>query len=282
MQAPEHDAPTGPSTMPSPNSGLPIFTGKTVVVTGGGRGIGAETVRSFSASGANLVVADIDLATAQAVADSLPRALAVETDVTSRASLRAMVDEATARFGGVDVLINNAASCSDIPFLEITEDVVRRDVEVSMLGPFFASQEVIPGMIARGGGVILNVSSVNALAYFGCEAYSAAKAGLTSLTKSIAIQFGKDGIRCNAIAPGSVATEAWDLRKAADPLVFEKAAQWYPLGRIGTATDIANALMFLASDSAAWITGVVLPVDGGVMTGNVEMVRAIIPSKPSP
>jgi meso-butanediol dehydrogenase/(S,S)-butanediol dehydrogenase/diacetyl reductase len=275
MHAPEHDTATLRTALPE-EGGL-VFSGRTVVVTGGGRGIGAETARSFSARGANLVIADIDMASAQGVADSLPRALVVRTDVTSRESLRAMFDEATARFGGVDVLINNAASCSDVPFLEITEEVVRRDVEVSMLGPFFASQEVIPGMIERGGGVILNVSSVNALAYFGCEAYSAAKAGLTSLTKSIAIRFGKDGIRCNAIAPGSVATEAWDRRKELDPLVFEKAAQWYPLGRIGTPSDIANALMFLASDSAAWITGVVLPVDGGVMTGNLELVRAIIP-----
>lgn len=277
MQAPEHHNSTERTTTGFPDGGASVFSGRTVVVTGAGRGIGAETVRSFSAHGANVVIADIDMASAQRVAESLPRAVAVRTDVTSRVSLRTMFDEAIARFGGVDVLINNAASCSDVPFLEITEDAVRRDVGVGMLGPFFASQEVIPGMIKRGGGVILNVSSVNALAYFGCEAYSAAKAGLTSLTKSIAIQFGKDGIRCNAIAPGSVATEAWDHRKALDPLVFEKAARWYPLGRIGAPSDIANSLMFLASDSAAWITGVVLPVDGGVMTGNLEMVRAIIP-----
>ena len=255
------------------------FSGKTVVVTGSGSGIGAETARRFAAEGANAVIADINMPSAERVAASIEGSLAVEVDVTSRDALRAMVRGVTERFGSVDVLVNNATLCSETPFLDITPDEVTRDLAVNVMGPFFASQEVIPGMIERGGGVILNVSSVNGLSYFGNEAYSAAKAGLLSLTKSIAIQFGRNGIRCNAVAPGTVATEYWEQRKELDPLVFEKAAQWYPLGRVGRPGDIAESLMFLASDAASWITGIVLPVEGGLLCGNLAMAQAVVPSQ---
>ena len=254
------------------------FTRKTVVVTGAGRGIGAETARRFGAEGAAVVVADLDLPSAQDVAASLPKATAVQADVTSRDSLRSVVAQVTERQGGVDVWVNNAASCSDTPFLELTPEEVQRDLAVTLVGPFFASQEVIPGMIERGGGVILNVSSVNASAYLGNEAYSAAKAGLESLTRSVAVRFGAHGIRCNAVEPGSVATEAWEHRMALDPLVLEKVAQWYPLGRVGRPVDVADSLLFLASDAASWITGAVLPVDGGLMAGNIALTRDIAPA----
>jgi meso-butanediol dehydrogenase/(S,S)-butanediol dehydrogenase/diacetyl reductase len=254
------------------------FTDRTVIVTGSGAGIGAQTARRFAAEGANLVIADINGPAAEAVAAGIDGAVAVQTDVTSRASLDALVVETTARFGGVDVLINNAMVCGETPFLEVTPEEVQRDLAVNLTGPFFASQAVLPGMIERGGGVILNVSSVNGLAYFGNEAYSAAKAGMLSLTKSVAIQFGRYGIRCNAVAPGTVATESWDHRVKIDPQLFERAGAWYPLGRVGVPDDIADSLLFLASDAASWITGIVLPVEGGVLTGNLAMARTIVPS----
>ena len=254
------------------------FTGKTVVVTGAGRGIGAETARRFAAEGAEVVVAEIDLPSAQEVAASLPKARAVQADVSSRESLRSAVAQVTEGGGRIDVWINNAASCSETPFLELTPQEVQRDLGVTLMGPFFACQEVIPGMIERGGGVILNVSSVNGSAYLGNEAYSAAKAGLESLTRSVAVKFGRQGIRCNAVAPGSVATEYWEHRKTLDPHVFEKLSQWYPLGRVGRPVDVAESLMFLASDAASWITGVVLPVEGGLMAGNIAMTQDIVPA----
>jgi NAD(P)-dependent dehydrogenase (short-subunit alcohol dehydrogenase family) len=193
-----------------------------------------------------------------------------------------MIAVTTEHFGGVDVLINNALSCSETPFLEITPAEVERDFAVGILAPFYAAQDVIPGMIERGGGVILNVASVNAISFYGNEAYSAAKAGVLSLTKSIAIQYGGKGIRCNAVAPGTVATEQWEPRKALDPQVFEKAAKWYPMGRVGQPGDIAESLMFLASDAASWITGVVLPVEGGLLAGNLAMARSIVVSQREP
>lgn len=215
------------------------FSGKTVLVTGAGGGIGEKTVGRFHAEGANVVIVDINAPAAETVAHSMTGALALDVDVTSHESLRIMVETVSAHFGGIDVLINNAMTCSESPFLEITPPEVQRDLNVNLVGPFFASQQVIPGVIERGGGVILNVSSVNALAYFGNEAYSAAKVGLISLTKSIAAQFGEGGIRCNAVAPGTVATAHWDERQRLDPLVFEKAAQSYPRGRIGVPDDVA-------------------------------------------
>lgn len=253
------------------------FDGKTVVVTGAAGGIGARTAARFHESGAHVVLLDIDGAAAASVADMMPGAMVVTADVSSSEALRDMVQTVSARFGGIDVLINNAMSCSESSFLEISPAEVHRDVDVSLLGPFFASQHVIPGMIERGGGVILNVSSVNALGYFGNEAYSAAKAGLLNLTRSIASQFGSHGIRCNAVAPGTVATAYWEQRTERDPHVLEHAAQWYPLGRVGTPDDIAEALHFLASDAASWISGVTLPIDGGLMSGNLAMTQGIVP-----
>jgi meso-butanediol dehydrogenase/(S,S)-butanediol dehydrogenase/diacetyl reductase len=251
--------------------------GKVVVITGAGQGIGAETAHAFASHGARIVVADIDGPAAQRSAASIEGAMAVKVDVTSRDALNAMVQRVTDEFGGIDVLINNAMSCSETPFLDLTPAEIQRDFEVTVMGPFFASQEVLPGMIERGGGVILNVSSVNAISYFGNPAYSAAKAALQNLTRTIAVEFGAHGIRCNAVAPGSIATEYWEHRKALDPLVFEKVAQWYPLGRVGRPKDVADALLFLASDAASWITGIVLPVEGGVLAGNLAMTRDIVP-----
>jgi NAD(P)-dependent dehydrogenase (short-subunit alcohol dehydrogenase family) len=251
------------------------YQGRSVVVTGAGRGIGAETARRFAAAGAQVTVADIDAAAAQRTAAQIDGALAVEVDVMSRDRLRELVRTVTSHFGGIHVLINNAMSCSETPFLEQSPPEVQRDFAVTVIGPFFACQEVIPGMVERGDGVILNVSSVNAASYFGNPSYSAAKAGLESLTKTIAVEFGSSGIRCNAVAPGSIATEYWEERKARDPMIFDRVGKWYPLGRVGRPGDVADALLFLASDAAAWVTGVVLPVDGGILAGNLAMSRDI-------
>lgn len=255
------------------------FDGRTVVVTGAASGIGAQTVKRFAAEGANVVIADIDMAGAERVAAAIDGAMAIEVDVTSREQLKRMVDLVVAQHGGIHVLINNAMSFRETAFLELTPEEITKDFTVSLMGAFYAAQEVLPGMIERGSGVILNVSSANGIQAFGATGYSAAKAALINFTKTLAVDFGPKGVRSNAVAPGTIATESWAERTVVDPEIFDKAAKFYPLGRVGTPDDVAEALMFLASDAASWITGAVLPVDGGILAGNLTVAQTILPSQ---
>jgi meso-butanediol dehydrogenase / (S,S)-butanediol dehydrogenase / diacetyl reductase len=187
-----------------------------------------------------------------------------------------MVGAARETFGSVDILVNNAAKTTDADFLEVSEEVWDEDVAIALKGSFLCSQAVLGDMTENRSGVIINISSVNAFAYFGNEAYSAAKAGIVNLTRSLAVRYGPFGVRVNAIAPGTLRTPAWEERRQKDSDVFDRVAKWYPLGRIGEPEDVAGAALFLASDEAAWISGAVLPVDGGLTAGNMEMAREIV------
>jgi NAD(P)-dependent dehydrogenase (short-subunit alcohol dehydrogenase family) len=160
------------------------------------------------------------------------------------------------------------------------EAVWDKDVDVCLKGVFLCSRRVLPRMIERRKGVILNISSVNGLAYLGNEAYSAAKAAVINLTQSIAVRYGPQGIRANAIAPGTIRTPIWQERIQKEPNIFERLKRWYPLGRVGEPEDVANAALFLASDEASWITGIVLRVDGGLMAGNGVMTQELLTELP--
>jgi meso-butanediol dehydrogenase / (S,S)-butanediol dehydrogenase / diacetyl reductase len=235
---------------------------------------------SFAGEGAAVVVADVVDQRATTVADEISKAggssLAQITDVTNAAGVEAMVGAARETFGSVDILVNNAAKATDADFLEVSEEAWDEDVAIALKGSFLCSQAVLEDMTENRSGVILNISSVNAFAYFGNEAYSAAKAGILNLTRSLAVRYGPFGVRVNAIAPGTLRTPAWEERRQKDPDVFDRVAKWYPLGRIGEPEDVAGAALFLASDEAAWISGAVLPVDGGLTAGNMEMAREIV------
>jgi len=257
-------------------TGTARFTDAVVLITGAASGIGAVSAARFAAEGARVVVADIDGEAAGRVADGIPAARAVTVDVTDRARVRAVVAEIEEVEGRVDVLINNAMTCSETPLLELTQAELERDIAVGLTAAFHTVQAVLPGMIARQGGVILNMTSVNGIGYYGNEAYSAAKAGLFSLTRSIAVRYGGHGIRCNGVAAGTIATPAWAHRVQARPNILTTVTKWYPLGRIGTPDDIAGALLFLASGQAAWITGTTLTVDGGLTAGNRLMTDEIV------
>ena len=251
------------------------MSGRVVVITGAGSGIGAVIASRAAALGDRVVVADIDGDAAARVSSGLAGSIAVRVDVTVRQEVWEMIALLERDLGPVDVLVNNAAVASDIPFGSLPEEIWRRDIAVSLDGAFHSISAVLPGMIAAGGGVIVNIASVNGLTYVGNEAYSAAKAGLISLTKSIAVRYGRHGIRCNAVAPGTIATPIWEQRRSVDPDIMVRAAKWYPLGRIGRPEDVAAAVLFLAGDDASWITGVTLPVDGGLLAGRLQMADEI-------
>jgi meso-butanediol dehydrogenase/(S,S)-butanediol dehydrogenase/diacetyl reductase len=235
------------------------MTDRVVLVTGAGSGIGAVIAAQAAALGDRVVVTDVDAAAATRISAQLPRSVAMTLDVTSGEQVRAVVARIAREVGPVQVLVNNAGVASDVPFGRLPEELWHRD-------------------IAAGGGAIVNVASVNGLTYLGNEAYSAAKAGLISLTKSIAVRYGDRGIRCNAVAPGTIATPIWQQRMEADPMVMQRAARWYPLGRVGRPEDVAAAVLFLAGDGASWITGVTLPVDGGLLAGRLAMADEIVSS----
>jgi NAD(P)-dependent dehydrogenase (short-subunit alcohol dehydrogenase family) len=256
------------------------FADRTVIVTGGGSGIGRAMAVRFAQEGAAVVIADRDESRATEVAGKIAttggRAIATHTDVSVSREVEAMVKRSMASFGAVDILVNNAAVSGGDNVALMDEATWDRDLATCLKSAFLCCRQVLPGMIERRRGVVLNISSVNALGYFGNEAYSAAKAGLINLTESIAARYGRFGIRANAIAPGSVRTPVWQERIAADPEVLKRLVKWYPLGRIGEPEDVANAALFLASNAAAWISGAVLRVDGGLMAGNPLMADELL------
>lgn len=256
------------------------FADRTVIVTGGGSGIGRAMAMRFAAEGAAVVIADRDGGRATEVAGKITaeggKAIATQTDVSLSLDVQAMVAVGVKSFGAVDVLVNNAAAPGGDNVASMDEDTWDRDLAVCLKSAFLCCRYVLPAMIERRRGVIVNIASVNALGYFGNEAYSAAKAGMINLTESLAARYGRCGIRANAIAPGSIRTPIWQHRIDKDPEVLKRLEKWYPLGRIGEPEDVANAALFLASDAASWISGVVLRVDGGLMAGNPVMADELL------
>ena len=256
------------------------------LVTGAASGIGRATAERFAREGARVAVADRDLPGAEETVRRIEAAggdaLALPVDVADPAAVAAMAARAEARFGRVDVLVNNAAVGGGDGVLAIDPDGWDRTLAVVLKSAFLCTRAVLPGMLARRRGSIVNVASVNGLTALGEEDYSAAKAGLVNLTQNLALQHGRDGVRANVVCPGTVRTPIWRERLARQPDVFERLAAWYPLGRVGEPDDVANAVLFLASDEAAWITGAVLPVDGGLTAGPFRMARDLEPGSSAP
>lgn len=248
------------------------LAGRVAIVTGAGSGIGAAIARLFAAEGASVVIAELNPERAAATAAEIAaagggRPLAVQTDVASPPSVEALIVQTLDHFGQIDILVNNAATLVRGDLLATGEADWDLTMDVILKGTFLCSKGVLPHMIARKQGAILNISSGNALVAVGSMAYSAAKAGLLNLTKNMAIEYGEHNIRVNAICPGSVRTPIWQPKLDVEPQIFERLGRRIPLGRVGEPEDIARAALFLVSDDAAWITGDIMAVDGGSMAG---------------
>ena len=254
------------------------------LVTGAGSGIGRAIAERFAQEGARVVVADRNLPGAEETVGRITAAggaaLAVTADVADAAAVAAMASQAEATYGRVDVLVNNAAAAAGDDILDIDGQTWDWNLAVVLKSAFLCSKALLPGMIARRRGAIVNIASVNGLTGLGEEAYSAAKAGMINLTQNLAIKYGHFGVRANVICPGTIRTPIWQARVERRPTIFDELAAWYPLGRVGEPADVANAALFLASPEAAWITGAVLPVDGGLTAGSFRMARDL-EAKPS-
>ncbi|KGS74137.1 SDR family oxidoreductase [Burkholderia pseudomallei] len=258
---------------------------KTIAITGACGGIGRALCETLGSAGNRIIVLDNNHATAHDLVRHLERngmtATPCVVDITDAAAVRAAFQDATTKAGEVDILVNNAGALTGLKgsrslnLGRMTPEVWDADVRLNLNGAYHCVEGVRESMIRRGGGVIINIGSVNSMLTYGCPAYSAAKAGLVSYTKALATEFGRHNIRANAVLPGTVKTEAWETMEAANPGVFDQLLQWYPLRRIATPQDIANAVLFLASDAAGSISGAVLTVDAGLTAGNGPMAEAI-------
>jgi 3-oxoacyl-[acyl-carrier protein] reductase len=240
---------------------------KVAVITGGAQGIGRAIAELLAKRGAHVVIADINLekaeATAQAIAASTGRrAIAIKTNVIDSESTRAMVDRTIAELGHIDILINNAGTTRDNLIVRISDADWDLVLGINLKGAFNCSKAAARPMMKQRSGRIVNISSVSGLAgQAGQTNYSSSKAGLIGFTKALAREVGSRGITVNAVAPGFVPT---DLTNDLLAKVADEAIKATPLGRLGAVEDIAYAVAFLVSDEAAFITGQVLSVDGGL------------------
>jgi NAD(P)-dependent dehydrogenase (short-subunit alcohol dehydrogenase family) len=256
------------------------FAGRSVVVTGGGGGIGTAICRRFASAGADVVVADRNEPAARETARDIEArggsATAWPVDVTDAVAVGQLFTALGESRPSLDVLVNCAAHANDAVFDRLSVAEFDEDMAVTLKAAFFGIQAALPLLLRSANGPnVVSVGSVNGIAAFGNEAYSAAKAGLINLTRNLAIRYGPRGVRFNVVAPGTVRSPIWDERLAANPGLLERIQDLYPLRRVGAPDDIAAACVFLASPDASWITGQTLAVDGGITAGHSGLIDAI-------
>jgi dihydroanticapsin dehydrogenase len=248
------------------------FQGKAVLVTGGGSGIGLATACAFAREGAHVAIGELSAdrgreAVAEARAEGL-RLMFIQGDVSKEVDAQRMVAETVSAFGRIDVAFNNAGMLIERPTHEMSEAEWDRVLAVNLKGVFLVSKHVVRQMIRQGGGVIVNTGSVNSLVGDGdAAAYCASKAGVALLTKSMALAYAPHGIRVNAVCPGWVETRMFqqeaDTRGIALAEYRAVAGSQHPIGRVGTPEEIANVVLFLASDDSSYMTGALVVADGG-------------------
>ena len=237
---------------------------KVAIITGAANGIGYAAAERFIEEGAFVVIADFNEDAGVSAAEHLgDQALFVQVDVADRESVKNLVATVIEQMGRVDILVNNAGITRDAMLTKMTEDQFQQVLDVNLTGVFHCTQEVIPHMVAAGGGKIINTSSVSGVyGNVGQTNYAATKAAIVGMTKTWAKEFGRKGINVNAVAPGFTET---DMVKKMPENVLAQMRSVVPLQRLGTPRDIANAYLFLASDEASYVHGHTLHVDGAIM-----------------
>jgi NAD(P)-dependent dehydrogenase (short-subunit alcohol dehydrogenase family) len=254
---------------------------RVVLITGACGGIGKVLCTRFAKEGDTVLALDVDAAALRALGDELRNEFGsdhvspVLADLGDADAVRDALADAVRLRGPVDVVVANAGAADGLTLATTSVAAWQRDVHLNLNGTYHTVEAVRASMIARQCGVLVLIGSVNGMAALGHPAYSAAKAGLISYTKSLALELGRYGIRANIVCPGTVKTPAWQARVDKNPNVFEALRKWYPLRDFATPDDIADAVLFLASPMARVITGVALPVDGGLMAGNRLMAEEL-------
>jgi 3-oxoacyl-[acyl-carrier protein] reductase len=242
-----------------------LLEDRVVLITGGGSGIGAATAARAASEGAHVAVTDVDEAAAQKVAEQIRSnggtATAHALDVARREAWTEAVEQVVSRAGGLNCVVNNAGITRDRTLLKMTDEEWQAVIDVHLRGAWLGCQLTVPHLKAGGGGAIVNLSSDSRHGAFGQTNYSAAKAGIVGLTRSVALEHARHGIRCNAVAPGAVDTP---MTRGMPPELLESALKLIPLGRMAEPPEIASVIVFLLSDEASYITGQTLGVDGGV------------------
>lgn len=243
--------------------------GKVAIVTGASRGIGASTARLFAQEGATIVLASRSEEEMARVVDEIKsnggKALAVKTDVANAVSVETLIQRTVDAYGRLDIAINNAGIAGgNRPLIEIPEELFDRIIETNLKGVFLGMKYEIPAMLAAGGGAIVNMSSTVGLVGTGAgiAPYIASKHGVVGLTKAAALEYARHNIRVNALAPGTTLTSV-NERWIADPQTRQRITGGIPLGRVADPAEVAEAALWLCSDASSYVTGVILPVDGG-------------------
>jgi NAD(P)-dependent dehydrogenase (short-subunit alcohol dehydrogenase family) len=247
--------------------------GKIAVITGAGGGMGREAALLFAEEGASVCAADIDGDAAQQTAADAGNSLAVQVDVVDAASVRAMYEATAERFGGIDVLYNNAGISppDDDSILITEEDAWERVQNVNTKGVYLCCKHGIPYLLERGGGSVINVASFVALVGAATSqiSYTASKGAVLSMSRELAVQFARQGVRVNALCPGPVETPLLLRIFGEDPAAYERRRIHLPMGRLAKPREIVNAALFLASDESSYVNGATFVVDGGLTAAYV-------------